>query len=176
MKQPTLKDLAKHLLLSTSTVSRALTNDKNVRRETREQVQEAAERLGYRPNRVARNLKSGRSYTIGVIVPEMVTPFASSVLEGIQETVADLGYHVIVAQSGEDPQIERKNFLLMQQASVDGIIISAFHQSFNREICRELQLTGIPLVFYHRIIPHLDPPNVTVNHYRFDERLVGKEF
>ncbi|WP_166335881.1 LacI family DNA-binding transcriptional regulator [Sphingobacterium chungjuense] len=165
MKQPTLKDLAKHLLLSTSTVSRALTNDKNVRRETREQVQEAAQRLGYKPNRVARNLKSGRSYTIGVIVPEMVTPFASSVLEGIQDAIADDGYHVIIAQSGEDPKIERKNLMMMQQALVDGVIISACHQTYNLDLCREFQYNGIPLVFYDRILSGLDAPRVMVNDY-----------
>lgn len=165
MKQLTLKDLAKQLLLSTSTVSRALANDKNVRRETREQVQEAAQRLGYKPNRTARNLKSGRSYTIGVIVPEMVTPFASTVLEGIQHAVAATGYHIIIAQSSEDPTVERSNLMMMQQALVDGIIISASHQTHNLDLCREFQQSGIPLVFYDRIIPQLNAPSVTVNDY-----------
>lgn len=165
MKQPTLRDVAKHLLLSTSTVSRALSNDKNVRKETREHVQQVAQRMGYRPNPIARNLKSGRSHTIGVIVPEMVTPFAASVLEGIHQAVVGAGYHIIIAQSGEDPAVERKNILMMQQALVDGIIISVCHQSHNLDLYREFQRKGIPLVLYDRIAPGLEAPSVTVNDY-----------
>ena len=77
MKYITIKDIARHLSISVSTVSRALGDDKNIRKETKEKVIEAAKRLGYRPNPVAINLKYGHTNTVGVIVPEMVTPFAS---------------------------------------------------------------------------------------------------
>ena len=85
MKYITIKDIARHLSISVSTVSRALGDDKNIRKETKEKVIEAAKRLGYRPNPVAINLKYGHTNTVGVIVPEMVTPFASRVINGIQE-------------------------------------------------------------------------------------------
>ena len=84
MKHITIKDIARQLSLSVSTVSRALMNDKNIRKETKEKVLETAKALGYKPNPVAINLKYGHTNTVGVIVPEMVTPFASQVINGIQ--------------------------------------------------------------------------------------------
>ena len=87
MKHVTIKDIARSLCFSVSTVSRALTDDKNIHRETREAVLREAERLGYRRNSVAMILKMGRTNTIGVIVPEMHTPYASQVVAGIQSVL-----------------------------------------------------------------------------------------
>lgn len=84
MKRITIKDIARTLSLSVSTVSRALTGDKNIRTETRDAVIAAAKRLGYRPNPVAKNLKAGHSNTVGVLVPEMITPYAAKVISGVQ--------------------------------------------------------------------------------------------
>ena len=99
MKHITIKDIAKHLSLSVSTVSRALIDDKNIRKETKEKVLEVARQLGYRPNPVATNLKYAHSNTVGVIVPEMVTPFASRVINGIQHVLYAHGIKVIIAES-----------------------------------------------------------------------------
>lgn len=74
MKHITIKDIAQELCISVSTVSRALADDKNIRKETKEKVLEMAQKLGYRPNPVATNLKFGHTNTVGVIVPEMITP------------------------------------------------------------------------------------------------------
>ena len=83
MKRITIKDIAQELCISVSTVSRALADDKNIRKETKEKVLEKARQLGYKPNPVATNLKFGHSNTVGVIVPEMITPFAATVISGI---------------------------------------------------------------------------------------------
>ena len=107
MKYITIKDIARHLSISVSTVSRALGDDKNIRKETKEKVIEAAKRLGYRSNPVAINLKYGHTNTVGVIVPEMVTPFASRVINGIQEVLHTKNIKVIIAESGGTD--ERKN-------------------------------------------------------------------
>jgi DNA-binding LacI/PurR family transcriptional regulator len=165
MKPVTIKDLSKHLLLSTSTVSRALANDKNIRKETRELVLAAAREFGYQPNPTALNLKTGRSNSIGVIVPEMITPFASQVLEGIQEVLAAKGFRVIIAQSGEDPETERKNLLMMEQFRVDGLIICPTHQNYNNELFLQLKQNGMRMVFYDRIPGTLDVSKVVVNDY-----------
>ena len=111
MKHVTIKDIARHLSISASTVSRALVNDKNVRKETKEKVLNAARELNYKPNPVATNLKYGHSNTVGVIVPEMVTPFASTVVSGIQSVLYAHGIKVIVADSRENPDMERENIL-----------------------------------------------------------------
>ena len=123
MKHVTIKDIAHHLTISVSTVSRALAGDKNIRKETKEKVLEAAKQLGYRPNPVATNLKYGHTNTVGVIVPEMVTPFASCIIHGIQELLYANGIKVIIADSEEDPEKERENIRLMERFMVDGIII-----------------------------------------------------
>ncbi|WP_258097643.1 LacI family DNA-binding transcriptional regulator [Marinoscillum pacificum] len=164
MKRVTIKDISKHLLLSTSTVSRALTDDKNIRKETREKVLEAAKELGYKPNPSALNLKSGKSNSIGVIVPEMITPFSSKILEGIQNVLSGSKFRVIVAQSNENPETERTNLLMMEEFRVDGIIINLCHETYNHKLYQEILDRGTPMIFFDRIPPsNLDVPKVLVN-------------
>jgi len=164
MKRITIKDLAKHLLLSTSTISRALLNDTNIHPDTKKKVLDAAEQLGYRPNPTALNLKYGRSKNIGFVVPEMITPFASKVLRGIQSILYPLGYRIIITESDENPLIERKNLLLLEEFNVDGIIINLSHESHNHDLYQEIMDRGTPLVFFDRIPdPSLDASKVMVN-------------
>lgn len=165
MKHVTIKDIANHLTLSVSTVSRALTDDKNIRRETKEKVLAAAKALGYRPNPVATNLKYGRTNTVGVIVPEMVTPFASQVIEGIQKVLYAKGLKVIIAQSDENPQREKENLQLMESFMVDGIIICLCHHAENRALYTRLQEEGIPMIFFDRIPEDKDASKVIVDDY-----------
>lgn len=165
MKHITIKDIARHLSLSVSTVSRALVNDKNIRRETKEKVLEAAKALGYKPNPVATNLKYGHTNTVGVIVPEMVTPFASQVINGIQSILYANGLKVIIAESHEDPQKEKENLQLMERFMVDGIIICLCSYKENKEEYLRLQKAEMPMVFYDRIPHGLDVSQVTVDDY-----------
>lgn len=165
MKYVTIKDIARYLSISVSTVSRALVNDKNIRRETKEKVLEAAKMLGYKPNPVATNLKFGHTNTVGVIVPEMVTPFASRVVNGIQEVLYANGIKVIIAESSEDPEKEKENLQLMERFMVDGIIISLCSYKRNREEYLRLQQAEMPMVFYDRIPYGLDVSQVIVDDY-----------
>ena len=165
MKHVTIKDIARYLSISVSTVSRALVNDKNIRRETKEKVLEAAKTLGYKPNPVATNLKFGHTNTVGVIVPEMVTPFASRVVNGIQEVLYANGIKVIIAESGENPEKEKENLQLMERFMVDGIIISLCSYKKNREEYLRLQQAEMPMVFYDRIPYGLDVSQVIVDDY-----------
>lgn len=165
MKHVTIKDIARYLSISVSTVSRALVNDKNIRKETKEKVLEAAKMLGYKPNPVATNLKFGHTNTVGVIVPEMVTPFASRVINGIQEVLYANGIKVIIAESGEDPEKEKENLQLMERFMVDGIIISLCSYKKNREEYLRLQQAEMPMVFYDRIPYGLDVSQVVVDDY-----------
>ena len=118
MKHVTIKDIARSLCISVSTVSRALTDDKNIRKETREMVIEEAKRLGYKRNPVAMNLKMGRTNTIGVIVPEMHTPYASQVINGIQDVLYKKNQKVMIAESDEKPERELENLKMMEQFMV----------------------------------------------------------
>ena len=165
MKHITIKDIAQHLSLSVSTVSRALIDDKNIRRETKEKVLEAAKKLGYRPNPVATNLKYGRTNTVGVIVPEMVTPFASQVINGIQSILYAKGVKVIIAESNESAAQEKENLLLMEQFRVDGIIVCMCSYKENKDEYLRLQQAGMPMVFYDRIPYGLEVSQVIVDDY-----------
>lgn len=164
MKRITIKDLAKYLLLSTSTISRALVNDKNIHPDTKKKVLDAAEKLGYKPNPAALNLKYGQSKNIGLIVPEMITPFAAKVLRGLQNILYPLGYRIIITESDENPLIERKNLLLLEEFNVDGIIINLCHETHNQDLYQQIMERGIPLVFFDRIPDKLlDASKVMVN-------------
>lgn len=164
MKHVTIKDIARELCISVSTVSRALTDDKNIRRETREAVLREAERLGYRRNPVAMNLKMGRTNTIGVIVPEMHTPYASQVVAGIQSVLYKNNQKVMIAESDEDPNRERESLQMMEEFMVDGLIVSMCSHKHNLETYRRLAAAGMAIVFYDRIPHGLDDmPQVIVD-------------
>ncbi|WP_286850287.1 LacI family DNA-binding transcriptional regulator [Proteiniphilum sp. UBA5480] len=165
-KRTTIKDIAKHLGLSVSTVSRALNDSKNIKKETKDLIRETAHALNYRSNPIGLSLKHGVTNTIGVLVPEMVTPFASEVITGIQETLNKTGYKVIIAQSDEDPVRERENLQLMENFMVDGIIICPCDYKTNKKEYLRLQDNGIPIVFYDRIPFGMNVPNVIVDDYR----------
>lgn len=151
MKRITIKDLSKYLLLSTSTISRALVNDKNIHPDTKKIVLDAAEKMGYKPNPSALNLKYGHSKNIGMVVPEMTTPFSSLVLKGIQNILYPLGYRIIVMQSDENTTIEKNNLLLLEEFNVDGIIMNLCHETHNHDVYQEIMDRGIPIVFFDRI-------------------------
>lgn len=165
MKHVTIKDIAQHLSLSVSTVSRALVDDKNIRRETKEKVLEAAQKLGYKPNPVATNLRYGRTNTVGVIVPEMVTPFASQVINGIQSTLYAKGLKVIIAESNEDPKQEKENLLMMERFMVDGIIVCLCSYKENKEEYKRLLQAEMPMVFFDRIPHGMEVSQVIVDDY-----------
>lgn len=165
MKDITIKDLAKELNVSIATISRALSGDKNIRQDTKDRILAAAEKLGYRRNPVAINLQSGRTNTIGVIVPEMETPFFPRIIEGIQSVMYSKGLKVIIAQSDEDTIRERYNLLLMESFMVDGIIMGICHKDKNKNEFQRLINKGIPLVFYDRIPNDIDVSKVIIDDY-----------
>lgn len=165
-KRVTLKDIAKHLNLSVSTVSRALIDDKNIRSETKAIVIEAARALNYKRNPIGLSLKHGITKTIGFIVPEMITPFAAQVVNSAQDKLNTEGYKIIIAQSDENPKKERDNLLLMENFMVDGIIICACDYKTNKNEYLRLQENGMPIVFYDRIPHGLDFPCVLVDDHK----------
>jgi len=165
VKHATIKDIANHLSLSVSTVSRALTGDKNVREETRKNILKTAKELGYSPNPVATNLKYGHTNTIGVIVPEMNTMYTIQVIRGIQSVLYENGIKVIVADSNEDPDRERENLQMMEHFMVDGIIISQSSYLKNKDEYLRLQNEEMPMVFYGRIPHGLNVSQVLIDDY-----------
>ena len=116
----TIKDLAKELKISTSTVSRALCDKWDVNPETRKAVLELAEKWNYKPNPISLSLKQSQSMFIGVIVPEFVNSFFSEVIMGIQSVLNPEGYHVLIMQSNESHENELRNMKALEAQMVDG--------------------------------------------------------
>lgn len=151
--QVTIKDIAKALGVSPSTVSRALKGHPDISAETRKAVNDLAARLKYEPNAIALSLKQSRSNSIGVIIPEMVHYFFSSVLSGITDVAYDAGFTVIICQSNEIHEREVANIKALYSHRVDGILISISKDSENFDHLNFLLDSDIPLVFFDRYVP-----------------------
>ena len=145
-----LKDLAKELNVSIATVSRALRGSHEVGEEMTRKVKELAQKLNYRPNPFAQSLRKEAPRIIGVIVPNLVTHYYASVLDGIEEHATLNGYSVISANSHENHEIEKKaidNFISMH---VEGIIACLAQDTVDYSHFEEIHNMGLPLVFFAR--------------------------
>ena len=145
-----LKDLARELGVSIATVSRALRNSPEIGTEMQQRVKELARQLNYRPNPFAQSLRKEAPRIIGVVVPNLVTHYYASVLDGIEEEAAEEGYSVISANSHEDVEAETRaidNFIGMH---VEGIVACLAQTTTDYAHFEELSEMGIPLVFFGR--------------------------
>jgi LacI family fructose operon transcriptional repressor len=124
-----IKDVAEAAGVSTATVSRVLTNGLHVRPEVRKRVLAAVERLGYRPNLVARSLRSQQSTTLGLIVSDIRNPFFTAISRAVEDTAYEQGYSIMLCNTDEDPEKETIYLNLMQDTGIAGIIISPTRQN-----------------------------------------------
>ena len=129
MQPVTLKDIANTLGISVTTVSKALKDYPDVSKKTRKLVRETAATLNYKPNSFAVNLRTKQSKTIGLIIPEIVHHFFSNVIKGIVSQAEKKGYLVIILQSNESYELEKKQIDLLMAKRVDGILISLANQT-----------------------------------------------
>ena len=152
MKATTLKDIALKLNISVSTVSKALNNDYgDVSEFTRNSVLNMVEKMNYIPNSVAVNLRTQQTKTLGVIIPTVVHQFFSKVIDGILEEAEKNGYFVIVAQTNEKYDSEKKLLNLLQQKRVDGILISLSNETYRYEHIDEIIAKKTPVVMFDKI-------------------------
>lgn len=163
VKRVTIKDIAQHLALSPSTVSRALAADENLRPETIQKILEAADRLGYRRNRLAVSLKKGRTNIIGVIVNGLDNPLALAMLDGIEAALHEQGINLMMGNSRRDPERERMNLRMMEGAVIDGLIISPADIHQNQTEILHMKKVGIPIVFVNTILPGIIASSAVVS-------------
>ncbi len=161
--QVTIKDIAKELGISPSTVSKALKDHPDISKATKRSVRELVEKWNYKPDPIALSLKSGQTRTIGVIVPEIVHYFFSTVISGIEDLAYDSGYHVMFCQSNESYEREVKAVQTLLSSRVDGILVSVTKETNDFKHFRKIQENGIPLVFFDRICNELDTDRVVVD-------------
>lgn len=167
MKKPpiTIKDIAKALSISPSTVSRALKNHPDISQDTKDAVNKFAKENHYKPNSLALSLRMSINNTIGVIVPEINNYFFSSVLSGIEQVANDENFNVIVSQSDENYDKEVKNTQALIGARVSGILASLCKHTSNYDHFQEVLDSDIPLVFFDRICIGLNTDRVVVDDY-----------
>lgn len=159
----TIKDIASELGISPSTVSKALKGHRDISSSTKQSVKELAEKWNYKPDQIALSLKSGLTNTIGVIVPEIVHYFFSSVIGGIEDLAYDSGYHVMFCQSSELYAREVKSVETLLSSRVDGILVSVSKMTENFDHFRKIQENEIPLVFFDRICDEIETDRVVVD-------------
>ena len=159
----TIKDIAHELGISPSTVSKALKGHHDISDSTKQSVKALADKWNYKPDQVALSLKSGSSKIIGVIVPEIVHYFFSTVISGIEDLAFDSGYHVMFCQSSELYAREVKAVDTLLASRVDGILVSMSKLTENYDHFRKIQDNGIPLVFFDRICDEIDTDRVIVD-------------
>jgi LacI family transcriptional regulator len=169
MKQKaTLKQISKDLGISVSTVSKALSDSREISEPTKKRVQEYAKLQNYKPNTMAKNLKNQRTNTIGVIIPNILNPFFAKVFSGIEQFANKKGYNVITYISNESHTKEKQAMDLLSNGTVDGFILSVAEEtqtlnefSHFKEILRE----GLPIVMFDRIMEEVSCDKVVVDDF-----------
>ncbi len=147
----TIKDIAKILNISVSTVSRALKNHPDISDATKKAVQDMAKELNYRPNEIALSLKNRRSKIIGIMVPKLVHHFFSSVIEGVENVAYDNGYQVMIYHSNEIYEREVQLTQSFMSYRLDGLIVSMSKETEDSTHFDKLSQVGVPIVYFDRV-------------------------
>lgn len=148
---PTMKEIAKRLNVSVSTVSRALQDHYSIGLETKKRVEQLARELSYEPNKMATHLKFRKSSTIGVIVPSFNTHYFADLINGIEDAAARFNYNILVYQSREEEAREKQLTLLLKANRVDGMLISIARNTKNYDHLELLKKHNMPVVYFDRV-------------------------
>jgi LacI family transcriptional regulator len=163
MNNTTLKEIANQLGISITTVSKALKGYSDVSEKTRKTVIELANQLNYTPNSFAVNLRTKESKTIGLIIPTIVHHFFSNVIEGILEEAEKRDYMVIILQSNEKFELEKKQINLLLNKRVDGMLISLSNETGEFNHLNNVLSHNTPLVLFDKIAKIVDCSKVMIN-------------
>lgn len=165
-KEVTIYDIANQLNISIATVSRALKDDPVVSKKTKKRIFETAERLGYRTNHFASNLRKQQTNTIGFMVHELQSNFINSVLAGVEKVATDAGYDLIIAHSQESYQKEVANAKNLFHKRVDGLITSLSFDTKDLDHFRPFTEKGVPVIFFDRVGSDRDHTVVVIDNYK----------
>lgn len=167
----TMKDVAERARVSVSTVSHVLNGTRKVSEEAWGEVLAAVEELSYRPNLLAKGLKTRRTYTIGLLIPDIKNSFFTSVVRGVEDVALSRGYHLFLCNTDEDPGREDEYITELAKKRVDGLMVAP---SARREASvRRLRGESVPFVFVDRDVERTDADVVSVNN-RAGMRLIAE--
>ncbi len=161
--QITIKDLARELGISPSTVSRALKDHPDISAKTKRMVSALAKKRDYQPNSIALSLRSSKTHTIGVIIPELVHFFFSTVISGIEDVAYNAGYNVILCQSNESHEREVMDVNALLSHRVDGLLVSVAKETTNFDHFKSFQDRNLPLIFFDRKAEGIPASSVVVD-------------
>jgi len=167
MKQhlTSINDIAKALGVSASTVSRALKDHPDISQVTREKIKAFAGKVNYRPNALALILKKRVSFTIGIVIPEIIHHFFSSIISGIEEIAYSKGYRVMICQSNEDAQREQMNIQALLDHRVDGLLICMSKTTTDFTYLFNAHNNQVPIVFFDRPCKEIDTDKVITDDF-----------
>lgn len=165
-REVTIYDLADKLNISIATVSRALKDDPVVSKRTKKKIIDLAEKLGYRSNHFASNLRKQKTNTIGVIVHELNSNFITSVLAGIEKITTEAGYDLIIAHSSESYAKEAANAKNLFHKRVDGLIASLSFDTKDLKHFRRFEEKGVPVIFFDRVEQTTNHAVVIIDNYK----------
>lgn len=173
----TLKQIAKELDVSISTVSKALRNSIEISDDTKQKVQAFAKLYNYKPNNIALSLKNRRTNTIGIIIPEIVHHFFSKVIRGVELVANQRGYNVIIGLSNESFSKEVINMEMLANGSIDGFIISLAKETLQLQDYHhfnEIINQGMPIVMFDRVVNEINCDKVIVDDFEGAKNAVTK--
>jgi DNA-binding LacI/PurR family transcriptional regulator len=160
---PTIKEIARQLNVSISTVSRALHNHPGIGLRTKTRVQKLARELNYEPNQTAIFFKQRKTFAIGVILPNLKEEFFSEAINGIEEVALKNKYNVLIGHSRDDAEREKQIANTMKNYRVDGIIVSLAKSTSDFDHFISLQKYKIPVVFFDRVPKQMEFNKVSFN-------------
>ena len=172
-KEVTIYDIASTLNISVATVSRALKNDPVVSKQTKRKISDLAEKLGYRTNHFARNLRTQNTNTIGIIVHELNSNFITSVLAGVEKVTTEAGYDLIIAHSSESEIKEIANAKNLFEKRVDGLIASLSFDAKNLDHFKPFKDKGVPVIFFDRVEKKGNNTVVVINNEKCGYQATG---
>lgn len=161
----TIKDIARELGVSPSTVSRALKDHPDISPATKKQVKELVDKMKYKPNAIALSLRSQKTNVISVIVPQIVHHFFSSVISGIEEVAQKNGYNVMIFQSNEQYEREVAITQEIESSRAEGVLVSLSKTTRQFQHLRELAEKDFPLVFFDRVCEEIESDKVVVDDF-----------
>ncbi|HUA85188.1 MAG TPA: LacI family DNA-binding transcriptional regulator [Bryobacteraceae bacterium] len=150
-----MKDIAQDLGVSLMTVSKALRSHSDISEETRQRVLKRMRELNYQPDWIARSMVTGRTYLVGLALPDLMHSFFAEVAMGVSRKLQPLGYQVMIADTEEDAEIEKRNLQVLAARKVDGLIIASAQRQRDLKVFHALERAGTPYVLIDRMVQGL---------------------
>jgi LacI family transcriptional regulator len=154
-----MKDIADDLGVSLMTVSKALRNHSDISEKTRDRVLKRMRELNYQPDWIARSMVTGRTYLVGLVLPDLMHSFFAEVAKGVARKLQPLGYQVVISDTEEDSDVEQRQVNVLVNRKVDGLIIASAQHNGQLELFKQLDRNKIPYVLIDRILPGTEARN-----------------